>query len=83
MSPRIEPRRKEPATGAMPVQPASLSWPPGAPWRLALLLGLARTALVSGLLHQPLAALAFSIAAGLIVLDLVDLKRSHGRLARS
>lgn len=70
-------------TDAKPDRLAPLWSAPGTTWRLALLLVLARTALVSGLLRQPLAAIAFSISAGVVVLDLFDLKRSRRKLRRA
>ena len=55
----------------------------GTAWRLALLLVLARTALISALLGQRLGAAGFTIATLMVVLDLLDLRRSRGTLQRA
>jgi len=53
------------------------------PWRLALLLVLGRTAFIAALLGDYVLAFAFFVATGLVVLDLVDLRRARIKLERA
>ena len=62
---------------------ATTEWPDGTPWRLALLLVLARTTFVAALLGEYVLAFAFLVSFGLIVLDLVDLHRARTKLRRA
>lgn len=59
---------------------ATYDWSQISPWRLALLLVLAKMAFVAALLGEYALAAALFVSTGLVVLDLADWRRAEGKM---